>query len=84
MKNVSTYKGAVRAFIDASPWLTDADLPALVTLKKLAAALDAGEDRTAVVAQFGLTFRNLQARAPQADGSGDDLLAQALADAEGH
>ncbi|GMA34734.1 hypothetical protein [Demequina litorisediminis] len=81
MKTATTYREAVTAFIEASPWLSPVDMPALVTLTSLADLLDAGDPKPATVAQFGLTYRSLLKTAPQADAGAEDPLEAALRDA---
>lgn len=82
-KRTDTFRSAVKAFEDASPWLGDADLPARVALRSMADALDGGDLAPALLAQFGLTFRNLQKRAPAEDHAPADPLEAALRGAEG-
>lgn len=83
MKDVSTYAEAVDAFIEAAEWLTDADLPGLMTLKTLAKHLDNVEDgklpQAALVSQFNMAFRDLRGRAPKASGAGGDPVGEELA-----
>ena len=69
----STFTESVQEFIAASPWLAPSDAPAVVTLQRLADELDNGALVPALVAQFGLTFRNLLKRAPVEDGPADEL-----------
>lgn len=54
---------AVNRFVAASDWLDDEHAPSLVTLKQLARQLDQ-RVTGALVAQFGVTFRDLRAQAP--------------------
>lgn len=77
-----SFSEAVDKFEAASPWLGDADLPALVTLRALADELDEGKMVPALIAQYGLTYRALRARSPQADNAPVDPLAAALEAAE--
>lgn len=78
---MTTYQEAVAAFEAASPWLTDADLPALVTLRSVAKTLDDGKANPALIAQFGLVYRNLQKRTPtEKAGDGLDGLIGGLRD----
>ncbi|MGM7677582.1 hypothetical protein [Microbacterium sp. A94] len=77
-----TFAGAVEAFKSASPWLGASDMPALVTLNKLAELLDNGDLTPALVAQFGLTFRSLAKLAPATDDA-PDPLEKALREAKG-
>ena len=69
----STFTESVQEFVAASPWLTSSDAPAVVTLQRLADELDNGALVPALVAQFGLTFRNLLKRAPVEGGPADEL-----------
>jgi hypothetical protein len=53
-----------------------ADQPALVSLHRMAAELDAAESISpALIGQFGLTFRDLRKREPKAEGEPDALEA---------
>lgn len=70
-----TFTQAVTAFEeDASLWLSTQDQPALVAMYALAEELDSGDMVPALVAQFGLTYRNLLNRAPVAGADEDDPL----------
>lgn len=69
-----TYKQSVKDFIAASPWLTPAHAPAVVTLETLAESLDK-EISGPLVAQFNLTYRNLAKAAPTAAPVEDPLQA---------
>ncbi|SNS41447.1 hypothetical protein SAMN06309944_0159 [Micrococcales bacterium KH10] len=70
------FSEAVLAFKSANPWLGDNEAPAVATLEALAVALDAEAIPTpALVAQFGLTYRNLAKAAPVADTAVDPLEA---------
>ncbi|WP_429456244.1 hypothetical protein [Microbacterium sp. ZKA21] len=62
-------------FETSAPWLGAPHMPALVTLRKLAEALDTGDLTPALVAQFGLTYRNLSKLAPSESGAEDPLEA---------
>lgn len=73
-----SFTAATEAFVNASPWLTDADQPALTTLYTLAGALDGGDLTPALVAQYGLAYRSLLKRAPMADDGVRDPLEEAL------
>lgn len=67
-----TYSASVDEFLKASPWLGPMDAPAVAALQNLAAQLD--EDPIpAMVAQFGLTYRNLLKRAPGAEAEVDPI-----------
>lgn len=74
----NAFSASVDEFVSASPWLGAPHSPALATLRALAAALDCGDLTPALVAQFGLTYRNLAKLAPAAPGEMDPL-AEALA-----
>ncbi|MBD8466799.1 hypothetical protein IFU30_11020 [Plantibacter sp. CFBP 8798] len=68
----TTFKGAVREFMKANPWLGPAHAPATITLRKLAAELDR-EVTAALVAQYGVTYRNLLKQAPGAAPDVDEV-----------
>ena len=80
MKAVTTYAEAVEAFIDAAPWLGDADLPGVMGLRSLAKHLDGfqGLPQAALLSQFNMTFRDLRNREPKGSGGPDDPLEKAL------
>lgn len=63
-KRTDTFGSAVTAFEKDATWLGAADQPALVALRKMAAALDGDDLSPAMLAQFGLCYRNLLKRAP--------------------
>ena len=63
-------------FISSSPWLADEDGPAVVALLAMAAELDE-KLNPPLVAQYGLTYRNLLKRKP-AEGDGLDELGRLL------
>lgn len=73
-----TFTQSVRAFIAASSWLDAEHMPSLVTLLSVAEKLDR-EVTAAMVAQFGVTFRDLRSQSPSATPSHDDPLEQLLA-----
>lgn len=73
MINVKSYTGAVNAFIEASPWLGDEDLPAIIALQSLAHELDTAPVQAAMVGQFGLTYRALLKRQPAVTEDEDEL-----------
>lgn len=79
---MTSFNEAVDRFEKAAPWLGDADLPAVVTLRAIAVELDNGTRTPALLGQWGLTYRNLLARAPKADEPETDPLALALSEAE--
>lgn len=79
---MQSFKAAVNAFQKDAVWLGDADLPAIVSLHKIAEALDGGEMSPAMLSQFGLTYRSLLKRAPSDAPEKVDPLEQALQDAE--
>lgn len=80
MKSVTTYEQAVEAFIDAAPWLGDADLPGVMGLQSLAKHLDGfeGLPQAALLSQFQMTFRDLRNREPKGASGGSDPFDQAL------
>lgn len=66
---------ATERFIEASEWLTDEDLPAIVMLEKIAQAVDESGPVPALLSQYGLTHRSLLKRAPSSDVEVDPLAA---------
>lgn len=76
------FRMAVERFESSAPWLGAPHAPALVTLHVLAETLDAGDRTPALIAQFGLTYRNLAKLAPSARAA-ESPLEQALREA-GH
>ncbi|MBZ4485971.1 hypothetical protein LQ938_09670 [Microbacterium sp. cx-55] len=66
---------SVDEFVGAAPWLGAPHAPALATLRALAAELDTGDLSPALVAQFGLTYRNLAKLAPMTPATVDPLEA---------
>lgn len=75
MTSMETFEEAVKLFEQASPWLSDADLPAVMELRMIAKELDKGELSPAMLAQYGLTYRSLLKRAPVGDDAEDELEA---------
>ena len=76
-----TFKGALRAFVASSPWLDEEHEPELMALRFLADQLDSKPSSPApLVAQWGLTLRNLRKQAP-AGIAGEDELEQLLKEA---
>lgn len=73
-RGVKTYVSSVDEFLKASPWIGPADRPAVTTLQQLASQLDdqGRAAQAALVAQFGLVYRNLLKRAPGADGDPEE------------
>lgn len=67
-----TFTEAVLQFIRTSPWLSDVDEPAVVALLAMAAELD-NAMTPALLAQYGLTYRNLLSRAPASPDDQDEL-----------
>lgn len=63
-----SFTASITEFIDASPWLGPAHRPALVTLKAIARELDT-RVTAAMIAQFGVAFRDLRAQAPEGPAS---------------
>ena len=59
-------------FISTASWLTDEDGPAVISLLAMAEELDQ-KINPPLVAQYGLTYRNLLKRKPQAQDEGDEL-----------
>lgn len=72
---MDSFKEAVTTFEQQAEWLGGADLPALVTLRRIADELDDGNMSPALLSQFGLTFRDLRKREPTGEGSSDELEA---------
>lgn len=66
-----SFVGAVNEFIEASDWLGPQHKPALVALRALARQLDL-RVTAAMIAQFGVAFRDLRNQAPALDGDDDD------------
>lgn len=80
-RDSSTFSGSVEIFVtSASSWLSDADAPAVQTLRALAALLDK-EPTAALANSFGVAYRALVAREPKDATPALSPLAQALADA---
>lgn len=67
-----TYAQSVEAFLRECDWLTPLDAPAVAILRHLAADLDDGAG-AAVVAQYGVAYRNLLKRQPDAQGESDPV-----------
>jgi hypothetical protein len=82
LTEASTYEEAVTKFIAAADWLSDVDLPGVMTLRTLARHLDGVEvgklPQAALVSQFNMAFRDLRSRAPKSGGAGDDPLGEAM------
>lgn len=70
--NENTFLSATLDFIHSATWLTDEDNPAIVSLIAMARELD---DRLnpPLVAQYGLTYRNLLKRKPGTEDDTDEL-----------
>jgi hypothetical protein len=70
--NENTFMAATLEFIHSATWLTDEDNPAIVSLIAMARELD---DRLnpPLVAQYGLTYRNLLKRKPGNEDAPDEL-----------
>lgn len=62
---MQTFSEAVEDFLQTAHWLTDADKPAIVSLQQVAAELDRGGVKAALVQQYGLAHRHLMKRAGQ-------------------
>lgn len=71
MNTDTTFIDAVETFVTQSAWLEETDLPAIVSLKAMARALDAGDTTPALFNAFGLTYRSLAKRRPDGDGPVD-------------
>lgn len=71
---MSTFVKAVATFKkSASSWLTDEDSPAVAALEAAAVQLDK-EMSPALLSAYGLTYRNLLKRKPEAsEEDGDEL-----------
>ncbi|RZU66757.1 hypothetical protein EV379_3123 [Microterricola gilva] len=67
-----TFLGSIEAFIAVSRWLGPEHGPALVTLRALARQLDQ-RVTAAMVAQFGVAFRDLRSQAPSAPPASDGV-----------
>ncbi|MFJ2544385.1 hypothetical protein [Microbacterium sp. NPDC087589] len=80
VSTANSFSESVAEFESSAPWLGAPHMPALVTLRKLAEALDGGALTPALVAQFGLTYRNLAKLAPAATGE-ESPLEKALREA---
>lgn len=68
----NTFMAETLKFIDAATWLRDEDGPAVVSLLAMAAELD-DKLNPPLVAQYGLTYRNLLKRKPEEGDSLDEL-----------
>jgi hypothetical protein len=65
---------AVETFIKSAEWLSDDDLVAVISLKAMAEELDeATKLNPPLVAQFGLTYRNLLKKKPTGHKEVDPL-----------
>ena len=67
-----TFSESIDLFLSNADWLDDDDLPAIVALKAMAAELDQAINPP-LVAQFGLTYRNLLKRKPAMSEELDEL-----------
>lgn len=67
-----TFTEAVLDFIRSSSWLTDVDEPAVTALLAMADELDKSIT-PAMLAQYGLTYRNLLSRSPVMADEQDEL-----------
>lgn len=72
-----TYTQSVQAFVSAADWLGAEHMPSLVTLFSVAGKLDR-EVTAAMVAQFGVTFRDLRSQAPGGAADDEDPLEAGL------
>lgn len=75
MDTDKTFSEAVDDYITQATYLTEDDLPHLVTLKRVAKELDNGEVTAALVNVFGVTLRALQKRKNPDAGPVDDAEA---------
>lgn len=66
---------ATKKFVEASDWLGDEDLPAIVMLETIAEVVDRDGPQPALLSQYGLTHRSLLKRAPGAPSEVDPLAA---------
>lgn len=73
-----TFLGSINAFTASSPWLGPEHGPAIVTLRALARQLDQ-RVTAALVAQFGVTFRDLRSQSPSSTAPSSDPIETALA-----
>lgn len=65
---------AINKFITSADWLQDEDAVAVVSLLAMAAELDTADKlNPPLVAQFGLTYRNLLKKKPVGDTEVDPL-----------
>ena len=67
-----TFTESIDTFLANADWLDDDDLPAIVALRAMAAELDQ-QINPPLIAQFGLTYRNLLKRKPEAFEEVDEL-----------
>lgn len=70
--NENTFMAATLEFIHSATWLTDEDNPAIVSLLAMARELDERLNPP-LVAQYGLTYRNLLKRKPGTEDAPDEL-----------
>lgn len=68
----NTFTKATLEFIHSATWLTDEDNPAIVSLIAMARELDERLNPP-LVAQYGLTYRNLLKRKPETENDLDEL-----------
>ena len=65
---------AIETFIKSSTWLEDEDAVAVISLQAMAAQLDSDDKlNPPLVAQFGLTYRNLLKKKPVISDDVDPL-----------
>ena len=79
-KKQTPFVSAVAEFEKASPWLGPQHAPAVVSLRAMAAQLDAGDMAPALLGQFGLAYRSLEKQRPM--GEDVDPLTTALLEAQ--
>ena len=68
----NTFTNVTLKFISESSWLTDEDGPAIVALLAMAGELDENINPH-LIAQYGLTYRNLLKRKPGGEDAPDEL-----------
>ena len=60
MNTEATFTESVDAYLASATYLTEADLPLVIALKKAAAELDANGVQAALLNTFGVTYRALR------------------------
>lgn len=69
---------SIKSLEESQDWLTDADLPALISLYAIAKELDDNGVTGSLIGHFGVAYRSLLQRAPKASKESTDPLALAL------